>query len=247
MGDLQPYIPCSPLTKPAFPCVSLNSWPGSIRHNSPGATPVTLHPVVCFCRLLLWCLWLLLLLLLLLLYSRLRCWLLCLLLSRLFLLQYPDSTLKAQDNVLEANVMHGNTQAWLLTFETWTVCHLSGLRWFKADIQLVDPGQHDASILSSGLPVWPSMQQSGKCRCRRGKMPEGRETWQRAWRQVFICLYLSNIITIQAAFLEVLAPVRFQGLALIQSAFPAVITLLVGSLHALAMYTESCGTPKLFA
>jgi len=76
---------------------------------------------------------------------------------------------------------------------------------------------------------------------------QGKVTWQRAWRQVYFCLYLSNIITIQAALLKVLAPVCLQGLALIQSAFPAVITLLVWSLHALAMYTESCGTTKLFA
>ena len=90
------------------------------------------------------------------------------------------------------------------------------------------------------------MQQSGKGSCRRGQNAHGHGTWQRAWRQVF-CLYLSNIITIQAALLKVLAPECFQGLALVQSALPAVITLLIWSLHALAMYTESCGTPKLFA
>ena len=136
VGDLQPDIPCSPLTEPAFPCIGLNSWPGSIRHNAPGATPVTLHPMVCFCRLLLWCLWLLLLLLLLLmlLYSRLRCWLLCLLLRSLFLLRHQGSTLTVHDNMFEANVMQGTTQAWVLTCETWTVC-LSVLRALKADIQ----------------------------------------------------------------------------------------------------------------
>lgn len=59
--------------------------------------------------------------------------------------------------------------------------------------------------------------------------------------------YLSNVITIQAALLEVLASVGFQGLAFIQGALPAIIPLLVGRLHALAVYTEGCGAPKLLA
>ena len=60
--NLHPHIPCSPLAKPALPCVSLHSWPRSIRDNAPSAAPVALYPVICFRSLLLLCLRLLLLL-----------------------------------------------------------------------------------------------------------------------------------------------------------------------------------------
>ncbi len=111
---------------------------------------------------------------------------------------------------------------------------------------LVDPGQHAASIPAQACQFDQARNSQGSAGFA-GARCQGKEIWPRAWRQVLICLYLSNIITIQAALLEVLAPKCFQGLALIQSALPAVIALLVGSLHALAMYTESRGTPKLFA
>lgn len=167
MGNLQPYIPRSPLTKPAFPCISLNSWPGSIRHNSPGATPVTLHPVVCFCRLLLWCLWLLLLLLLLL-HCRLRCWLLCLLLRSLFLLTQQILILTAQDNVLEANVMQGNTQAW-----PRHVTHGQSISHFDIQCWLTQVSM----MLAFQLRLANLIKHATGCKCRhrRGNMPMERK------------------------------------------------------------------------
>jgi len=69
--------------------------------------------------------------------------------------------------------MHGNTQAWLLTFETWTVCHLSGLGWFKADIQLVDPGQHDASILAQACQFGQACNSQGSAGVAEARCPKG--------------------------------------------------------------------------
>lgn len=52
--------------------------------------------------------------------------------------------------------------------------------------------------------------------------------------------------SIQTTLLEILAPVVLQRLTVIQRALPAIIPLLVGCLHAFAVYAESCRAPKLF-
>ena len=53
--------------------------------------------------------------------------------------------------------------------------------------------------------------------------------------------------SIKPTVLQVLVSVVFQRTAFVQSALPAIISLFLGGLHALAMYAESCGAVELFA
>lgn len=76
---------------------------------------------------------------------------------------------------------------------------------------------------------------------------EGYSTHVREEAKVELhCLLHHLSFSIQTTLLEILAPVVLQRLAVIQRALPAIIPLLVGCLHALAVYAESCCAPKLF-